>query len=438
MRKIISGALFLIAFSLSAQDFDRAKMDSLFSAIEENQKGMGSIAISKEGEVIYQNSIGFSDLANKVRNTENTKFRIGSISKTFTAAIVMQLVEEGKLQMGTKLSEFFPDVPNASEITIEDLLRHQSGLFNFTNKEEYLEYMEEPKTREELLEIIKENGTVFQPGEKNEYSNTNYVLLSFIAEDVENADFKEILKRRISEPLGLNNTYLGGKIGTQESEALSYTKNGDWVLGTETDMSIPMGAGGIVSTPTDLTKFFTALFNGEVVKPESLEQMKTIKNGYGIGLFSYPFNEKTFYGHTGGIDGFSSIAVYNPEEDLSVAYIANASEISNNDLIIGVLSTYFGIESAIPVFAPAIDVSEEELQKYTGTYSMKGESFKLDIFIENKSLLGQATGQSSFPLEPYDKNKFQFVPAGIKIEFSPEDNKLTLRQGGAVLEMIRE
>ena len=438
MRKIIFYNLFLIAFSLSAQDFDKAKMDSLCAVTEQNQKGMGSVALSKNGEIIYQNSIGFSDLENKVRNTEKTKFRIGSISKTFTAAIIMQLVEEGKLQLDTKLSAFYPDIPNASEISIEDLLRHQSGLFNFTNKEEYLEYLEEPKTKEELLGIFKANGTVFKPGEKNEYSNTNYVLLSFIAEDVDKSSFKDILDERIAAPLQLENTYFGGKIDKANEEALSYTKKGDWVLGTETNMNIPMGAGGVVSTASDLTEFFTALFNGEVVKTESLEQMKSMTNGYGMGLFSYPYNDKTLFGHTGGIDGFSSMTVYAPEENLAIAYTSNAKDFATGDIVVGVLSIYYGNEYAIPAFAPVLDIPKEELKKFTGTYSKEGFPLKISIFVEDDVLMGQGTGQPSFPLEAYEPNKFQFVPAGLKIEFSPEENKLDLMQGGNIYELTRE
>lgn len=438
MRKIICSVLFLITFSLSAQDFDKAKMDSLFAVIEENHKGMGNVALSKNGEIIYQNSIGFSDLENQVRNTENTKFRIGSISKTFTAAIIMQLVEEGKLQLDTKLSAFYPGVPNASEISIEDLLRHQSGLFNFTNKEEYLEYLEESKSKEELLEIFKENGTVFSPGEKNEYSNTNYVLLSFIAEDVDKSSFKDILDERIAAPFQLEDTYFGGKIDTANGEALSYTKKGDWVLGTETNMNIPMGAGGVVSTASDLTKFFAALFNGEVVKTESLEQMKTMANGYGMGLFRYPYNNKTFYGHDGGIDGFSSMAVYAPGEDLAIAYTSNAKDFAIGDIVVGVMSIYYGNEYAIPVFAPELDIPSEELKKFSGTYSKEGFPLKLSIFVEDGVLMGQGSGQPPFPLEAFGQNKFQFVPAGLKLEFFVDQDKVTVLQAGNSTELTRE
>lgn len=438
MKNSIFSVLFLVSFSLTAQEFDKSKMDSLFTAIGDNQKSMGSVSIFRDGDEIYQNAIGFRDMEPELENESNTKFRIGSISKTFTAAIILQLVEEGKLELNTNLLEFYPNVPNAAQITIEDLLRHQSGLFNFTNKPEYLEYMEQAKTKDEMLEIIIENGTVFNPGEKNEYSNSNYVLLSFIAEDLENDTFEDILQKRIVQPLELENTYYGGHIKSEKREAQSYTKKGKWTPATETDLSIPKGAGGIVSTPYDLNTFFTALFNGKVLKPETLEQMKTLNNGYGMGLFSYPFDDKTFYGHTGGIDGFTSMAVYEPERDLGIAYLSNAAEFPTGDVVMGVLSIYFGKEYAIPAFEPALDIPAEELQKYTGTYSSEGFPLKVKIFVEDGVLMGQATGQQSFPLEAYEQDKFQFIPAGLKLEFSPEENQLTLLQGGGSYVLEKE
>lgn len=177
MKKLLVFGFFIFfGTSLTAQNFNRAKMDSLFSLIEENQEGMGSVSIFKDGEEEYQNSIGFAAIENKIEANQNTKYRIGSISKTFTAVLIMQLMEEGKLGLDTKLAEFYPEIPNASEIIIQQLLKHQSGLYNFTNDPAYLEYMESPKTKTELLEIFKEDDTVFEPGAKSEYSNTNYLL----------------------------------------------------------------------------------------------------------------------------------------------------------------------------------------------------------------------------------------------------------------------
>ena len=438
MKKLFILLALGLVINVGAQDFDRQKMDSLFEVIEKYNKGMGGFAIHKNGELVYQNNIGYADIAGNIEATARTKYRIGSISKTFTAAMILQLVEEGKLSLDTKLSRFYPEIPNADQITIEDLLRHQSGLFNFTNDETYLEYMEQPKSKEELLTIFTEDEPSFKPGEKNDYSNTNYVLLSFILEDLENESYPQILKNRILNPLQLEDTYYGGKINTENAEALSYKKQNVWQPTTETDMSIPIGAGALVSTPSDLNEFFTALFNGKIIKPETLEKMKTLKNGYGMGLFTSPFYEKTLYGHTGGIDGFNSMSMYYPEEDLAVSYTSNGTDLSPNNIFIGAMNIYWGLDSEIPSFEPAIEVPLEKLQAYTGTYGSETFPLKVKIFVENETLMGQATGQPAFPLEAYDEDKFQFTRAGLKLEFKPEDDKMTLLQGGGTFELTRE
>lgn len=429
--------IFFCVATLTAQKFNTKKMDSLFTAIEENNKGMGNFSLFQNGEEVYQNSIGFADVEERINAGADTKYRIGSISKTFTAAMIMQLVDEGKLKLDTKLSKFFPEVRNANRIYIKDLLRHQSGLFDFTSEESYPTFMEEPKTKQEMLEIFRSQEPVFEPGAKNEYSNTNYVLLSFIAEDVSGKTFSELLQEKIVKPLGLKNTYYGGKINTANAEAQSYKKEKDWVLNTETDLSIPQGAGAVVSTSKEVNQFFTALFNGEVVKPESLEKMKNMKNGYGMGLFSYPLNDKTLYGHTGGIDGFGSMAVYDPESELAAAYISNAIAMPIGDIMLGALSISFGMDYEIPVME-SVEIPAEELQKFTGTYGSETFPLKVKIYEDNGLLKGQAKGQPSFPLEAYAPNKFQFARAGLKLEFTPQGDSLLLLQNGGSYELHRE
>ena len=413
-------------------------MDSLFTLIDENHKGMGSVSVFHDGKEVYQNTIGFVDIENEIKTNGETKYRIGSISKTFTATIIMQLVEEKKLKLDTKLRKFFPDVPNAKKITIEQLLRHRSGLFNFTSSPDYTQWMEEPKSRDELLAIIEENGNVFEPGETAGYSNTNYVLLSFIAEDIEGKPFAEILQERIAKPCGLKNTFYGGKIDTDMNEAESYTRKSEWEEATETDMSVPIGAGAIISTPTDLNRFYTCLFFFFFVSDKSLDEMMRIEDDFGIGMFTFPFHEKTAYGHNGGIDGFQSTAGYFPNENVSVAYMGNAVTMPVNDIMIGVLSIYFGVEYELPDFKPAMKISTEELEPYPGLYTSPDLPIDLTISIDGNTLMGQGTGQPAFPLEPYEKNKFRFDQAGLTIEFVPEENKLILTQGGKSYDMTRE
>lgn len=411
-------------------EFEKDKMDLLFSVIEENEKAMGSISIFRNGKEVYQNSFGYSDVENNTPATAETKYRIGSISKTFTAVIMMQLIEENKLTLDTKLEAYFPEIPNAKEITIEQLLRHRSGLYNFTSAADFPSWMEEPKSKAELIQIFVDNGAVFSPDEKAEYSNTNFVLLSFIAEMIDGKAFSEILANRITNPFKLNSTYYGGEISTDRKEALSYKKINSWQVDTESDMSVPIGAGAVVSNPTDLNIFYSSLFEGSVVSNNSLSQMKKMIDNFGIGLFQIPFYDKKAFGHSGGIDGFLSNAAYFPNEKVSIAFTSNAMAMNMNDILIGALSIFFGKAYTLPEFKPTLELSAADLDPYLGTYSSPNFPLKVTITKNDNVLIGQASGQSSFALEAYELDKFKYDQAGLKLEFQTEEKKMILKQGG--------
>ena len=420
-----------------AQSIDRAKLDNYFNALEENNKFMGSVAVSQNGDIIYTNSVGYADFENKVKANEETKYRIGSISKTFTAVLVLKAVEENKLELDQTIEKFFPTIKNAKKITIENLLRHRSGIHNFTNDEDYLTWNTQAKTEKEMVEIIIDAGSDFEPSTKAEYSNSNYVLLTYILEKTYNASFAELLTKYITKPIGLTNTYFGSKIDSKKNEAKSYRYLGDWKVEPETDTSIPLGAGGIVSTPSDLVTFSDALFSGKLLKAESLEQMKTVKDQFGLGLFTIPFSDKTGYGHTGGIDGFASIFTHFSDGNISYAMTTNGANSNTNDISIAVLSAAYNIPFTIPDFK-SYEVTAEELEQYVGTYSSTQIPLQITVTKENNSLFAQATGQSPFPLEATEKDTFKFDLAGVVMEFNPAENTMILKQAGGVYAFTKD
>ncbi len=437
MRLSILTLLLFGTVTLSSQSFNKAKLDSFFILLDNEGQAMGSFSLSKGGVDVYSKSFGMASMDPNVKNSAQSKYRIGSISKSFTAVIILQMVAENKITLETKLSKFFPQLPNASTITIHHLLSHSSGLHNFTNDKAYLEYMTKPKSREEKLKIFKKGGTDFKLGAKHEYSNTNYVLLSLIAEDVDKKPFSEILDIRIVKPLKLSDTYYGKPIDITQNEVQSFGWSGDWIKSTETDMSIPMGAGAVVSTPSDLNKFYYALFNGKLLSAEMLTKMKTINDRYGYGLFQFPFGDKVSYGHTGGIDAFQSMAGYFPDEDVNVALCLNGAIFPMNDIMLGALSIYFGEDYKLPNFEK-YEVAAGDLKKYEGVYSAEGFPFKITVSAKDGTLTAQATGQSSFPLEPFEKDKFRFRMAGLEMHFLPKENKMIFKQGGSTHELSKE
>jgi D-alanyl-D-alanine carboxypeptidase len=430
--------LFIILAGLSfgtvySQSINKAKLDSLFSILAEKNKAMGSLAISKNGTVVYTRAIGYSMIADNEKRaaTVNTKYRIGSISKMFTATMIFQLIEEGKLTLATTLDKYFPGIPNSKIITVGNLLAHRSGLHNITDDPEYMTYMTKPKTQGEMIDIISKNKVDFQPDEKTTYSNTNFILLGYIVEKITGQTYPQNLEKRITSKIGLKNTYYGKKTSVAENEALSYKFDSSWKLEPETDMSIPGGAGAIVSTPADLTKFIESLFGLKLVSEQSLAQMKTIKNGMGMGMFQIPFYTMKGYGHNGGIDGFASNVAFFPEDSLSIAYCTNGMVYPMNSILIGVLSIYYNKDYKIPAFT-TVAVKAEDLAKYTGLYSSTQLPLKITISINSGTLTAQATGQPSFPLEATGKDNFKFDQAGVVMEFNPAKNEMTLKQGGGV------
>lgn len=436
LKKIALSAFFIssVATTVSAQSFNKAKMDSLMNAISSHNKGMGSLALMKGGKIVYTRAIGFRDINgdNKTAADYATKYRIGSICKMFTATMIFQLVEEHKLALDTKLSTFYPKVPNAKLITISDMLSHRSGIFNFTNNSEYMLWNATPHTHEQMLDIIIKGGSSFKPGTKADYSNANYVLLGYIIEKITGHTYKEELEKRITSKAGLVNTYYGGKTEPAKNEAYSYSLNGDkWTKETETDMSIPGGAGAIVSTPADLDLFITSLFTGKLISKKSLDEMTTIKDHYGRGIFEIPFDTRKGYGHTGGIDGFSSSLGYFPNDSLAIAYINNGQVMPTNDIMIGALCIYYNMPYKIPEFKTA-EVAEATLKNYTGVYSSAQMPLKITVSLKGKILYAQATGQGAFPLDAIDDTTFEFSQAGITMIFDGEKHTMQLKQGGGV------
>ena len=435
--KILATALLLVLSFVTAfsQNFNKPKLDSLLDILAEKSNAMGSLTISKNGVVVYNRAIGHSYISSneKIPATSQTKYRIGSITKMFTATMILQLIEDGKLSLSTTIDTFFPKLPNANKITINHLLNHRSGLHNFTDDPEYQTWMTQPKTQDEMLAIITKGGVDFQPNEKFSYSNSGYIVLGYIIEKVSKQSYSKYLSRLTSK-IGLSNTYVGTKADTKKNESLSYRFSASWEQTPETDMSIPGAAGAIVSTTADLTKFIESLFSLKLISSTSLSQMKTLTDGYGLGMFQIPFYEKQAYGHNGGIDGFASTLGYFPDDNVAVAYCTNGQVYPMNNILIGVLSIYFNKPYSVPTFS----LKAEDLEKYLGVYATTQMPLKITITKTGTTLFAQATGQQPFPLDATKPHTFKFDPAGITIEFNPDKNEMILIQGGEKIVFAKE
>ena len=455
MKKLLLFVFAFSSFTFAQNKFTR--MDSLLNYLNENNKFMGSLTIREGENVVFSKAYGFANVEKNSKANRLTRYKIGSISKTFTAVMVLQLIEEKKLGLQSKLARFYPKMANAEKISIYDLLHHRTGIVDFVNQDStFHKVIDQKHSKETILKVITAYKSNFEPGSKYEYSNSNYFILGCIIETLTKKSYAENLQNRIVKKIGLGTIeektemtdkgavtnkvfipttyYKEEATNTENKESFSYYFDGEnWAKSYENHNSIAFSSGGLTSTPADLTKFIFALFDGKLVKPTSLDQMKEIKEGYGMALIQFPFGERRFYGHGGRIENFSSMLGYYPTEKLSFSLISNGDNFVQNDIIIGILSIYYKMPFPFPQF---MKMDKDELAKFTGTYASKEIPIKITIAEKNGELSAQATGQGAFPLTFKEETTFVFAAAGIEMVFG--ENSFILNQGGMKFNFTKE
>ena len=420
-----------------AQTLDKAKLDQFFDRLTEKNKAMGSLVIAKDGKVLYTRAIGYSQIngADKKPLTAANRFRIASITKTFTAVMILQLVEEGNLKLTDTLDKFFPQVPNARKITIRQILSHRSGIPN-VRRDQATWKPGAPVTKDEMLALIVKGAPEFEPDTKNSYSNSGYFLLGLILEKLTGKPYDQALEERINSKIGLKDTYIAtGRIDVNKGEALTYINTGsDWKQSFETHPSIGFQ---LISTPGDMAKFIQSLFDLKLISQDSLNQMKTMRDDEGLGMVTFTFAGKTFYGHAGGGDNYGSWLAYQPEEKLAVAYTTNAKVYPVQDIISGVMDIYYSKPFEIPAFEK-IAVKPEVLDKYVGVYSSADAPKKWTITRDGGTLLVQPGSESAAALEATAPDKFQLFGGKVTFEFDAAKKQMILKRGGRAMAFTME
>jgi D-alanyl-D-alanine carboxypeptidase len=429
MKRLSAALCLLVSLSFASfgQTLDTSKLNLFFNKL--NQRGLanGSIAISINGKILYRRAMGFAfiDNSKKILQDINTKFRIGSATKMFTAVMIFQLIEEGRTGLDKKLAAYFPALPNAEKITIKDMLYHRSGLHDYTHDTDFDSWMDSAKTHDELLKIIKEKGSDFEPGSQADYCNSNYLLLGYIVEKLCKMSYSEAVQKRIISKLLLKNTYYCRPISIQDNEAFSYKyADSAWNKQKETNPSIHGGAGSLVSNPTDLVVFINALFSYKLVNKSSLSQMETMIDGYGMGMFPDKYGSKPSYGHNGRIEEFYTAAWYFPSEKLSVSYCTSGIDYPRSDIMEGVLKICFNEPFTIP-FSNGIQLTSAGIDKYLGTYS--SGQIVVHCTKDSTKLLLETKGKV-FELVPINDNYFMYAQNGYFFEFFPEKDELLIKE----------
>jgi CubicO group peptidase (beta-lactamase class C family) len=300
-----------------------------------------SLLIAKGAEVLFEKGYGFADIEHEVPVTPETVFRIGSITKQFTAAAIMKLREADKLTVESKLAALAPEFGfTGKPITVHQLLNHTSGIKSFTSLPHFWETATHHSTHEEMFALIKDEPFDFEPGAKMLYNNSGYYLLGVIIEKVAGRTYEEYLTAEFFQPLGMKQTRYGGATPIVKHRARGYTRRGGKnVNAKRMSMRPPFAAGALLSTTRDLHRWNIALHGGKVVSAESYKMMTTPRapavrgsGGYGYGLQVPRIDGQRILMHGGGIFGFSTILAYYPKYELTIVLLYNRDQSSPGSL----------------------------------------------------------------------------------------------------------
>ncbi|CAH1195356.1 Penicillin-binding protein 4* [Paenibacillus plantiphilus] len=296
------------------------KVDAYLQKLKFN----GSVLLAKKGKVLIRQGYGMANLQTKSPNTPNTIFRIASVTKQFTALAIMQLQEQGKLNVKDPIHKYLPDYPHGDKITIHHLLTHTSGIPDFTGFPDYLETIGQQITVEQYLDKFKDKPLDFEPGSMSKYSNSGYIVLGAIIERVSKQTYENYIYEHIFKPLGMNNSGIRDEGIAEKQFAVGYTNGLDTPSEAPfVDMSTAYSSGGIYSTIDDLYKWDRALYTEQLIKKISTEAMLTpFKDNSAYGRVVVDEGRK-IYAHTGRIQGFVAYLMHYTLDDMTVIVLSN-------------------------------------------------------------------------------------------------------------------
>lgn len=327
----LSAIWLLLVSSCPAQELVQ-KVDEYLNQVSiQGSHFSGSILIARDGKVLVNRSYGMANLENAVPNTAQTKFRLGSLTKQFTAVAVMILEEQGALKLQDSICKYLSPCPdNWQPITLHHLLTHTSGLPDA----DYTEAIVLPMLAAHTVEHLQDQRLLFGPGRAFHYSNANYVLLGHIIERVSRQSYQSFVREKIFQPLGMNDSGYDDPGLILLHRASGYSFRGDRIVNAAyIDMSIPFSAGGLYSTTEDLYRWMQALFAEKLVSRRSLAAIFTpVKNTYGYGWYITTCFNRRYINHGGWIDGFASAIAYLPDERLTVIALSNRDNAPVNTI----------------------------------------------------------------------------------------------------------
>ncbi|MCQ2199730.1 MAG: beta-lactamase family protein [Paludibacteraceae bacterium] len=405
---------------------DLQDLDVYFDSI--TPRLMGSIMITKGDSILFSKNMGYSDLESRSPVSDTTLFKVGSISKSFTAILTLKAIEAGKLSMDDKLVKFFPDanIPNADKITVYHLLHHRSGLLDYLTDveswEKNLEWIISPQTKAQMVQrIAKDKTTHFEPNEMFRYCNSNYLLLAYILEQIYSKTYAELIDEQIAKPIGLKNTFCSSG---RSLNPKSYAYRGGWHNEEYWHPTVVLGTGSIISTNQDLQKYVYSLANGAWGK-YVFSQMTDFVDGYGCGLI-VDSNKSVFnFTHTGRIESFISYMKF--EDGVVTTVLYNGMGINAGTIDWTMNQAIKGEEFPIPSLT-VLELDSIKLNEYVGDYQC--DSLILKFENDGKHLICTDANNCKSVFEAKPNDLFQCFFHDMDVSFSPTRDSIRFRKWG--------
>ena len=340
-------------------------MDEFLEAYLEAGEFMGTALVARGAMVQHSAGYGMADLEHEVPNLPQTVFRMGSLTKQFTAAAILQLQDQGLLDITEAVSRYLPDYPRGDEIIVHQLLNHTAGIPNYTEFADLEATMRDPTSLADLMARFADMPLEFSPGSQFKYSDSGYVVLTAIIEAVSGQPYAEYLADHIFQPLSLTATGYEDSGAILAHRADGYVRAGDaYRHATYLDMSVPSGAGGLYSTVLDLYRWDRALYSEDVMSEAAREAYfaPTASMGpnaeYAYGWAIVELSGRRFILHDGGINGFSTFMIRYPEEELTVIVLSNVGTAPTQSIAVGLASIALGDPYEMPAkraaFSPSL------------------------------------------------------------------------------------
>lgn len=431
--KNFKGVLFIIFltakfFVANAQvDSVPQKLDEYLLAANKVNRFNGNALIAQKGKMLLQKSYDYKNFATHVLNDSNTIFQIGSITKQFTAAVILKLQEERKLSVNDKLDTYFPQFKYAREITIENLLTHASGIYNYTNDIDAGDSAIacNPVDKQLALDIMFKHKLDFKPGTQFRYDNSGYYLLGLIIEKVTGKPYEQNVRDIIFKPLQMNHSLFDFKHSSDTNIATGYQKLNDSIQKVASawrwDSTVSYAAGGVWSTTGDMYKWAQAIANKKILSANSWKAMLTPHlDKYGYGVYIDSLFGKRSIAHGGGLPGFIAYLNYYPDEDVTIILLNNQGWFDEtlNPVNADLSAIIFHKPYELMRRHTGMKLPDEVLKKYVGQYDFD-KKHHVYITLENNQLQIEAPqgGLPRSPLFAEDQNNFYLKIINARIEF---------------------